>query len=642
MQFSKPALFAMVALSLFGCTHTDELNDSVNGQDKKIVLTQAEIDLMLEKARAEERVRVTKELDKQEQQKLVFDEILIRQGKQPKFTEHYQDAENRQKVLHEMSKNQIELEIEQGIRVAQAEGAISKIVPQNRNVSLYQTVDGVNYYRCAANSMKPVEKDGTVLYSSQNRELSATLCKKSRDTKVMTALQNKLFDLGYLQSDVLQKSQLVDGVWGETTLDAVKAYQQDYALLMGQMTIQTLEHIGVFPGNMPKSGFEAVELTKLKQAEKPSDAEIAVASADSTDQTITSVESEVEENDSGEPKQTPLTEEVIAVTSQEPAKVTAGAGNIIHKIIPENRKPAFYKEVGGAKYYRCAANSMLPVKNEKGEWQYSEEHEELSATLCKKSRDQATMTDLQYELYEKGFMPSEGMPVGRLISGEWDKRTLEAVKRYQKANGLLYGQLTIETLESLGIFKPDADRVVKQAAVVEVVKTQETKTATQESVKEEVVAVNSNKQTSKDKEEIPFVPLSVKLADKNFDASSFTPQSTKAEVYATVNGFQLWRCRARSIIPEQVNGEWVYGDNKKYTATLCKKNRSIKLITRLQTALRDQGYLKPVSGQGNVEIDGVWGERTLSAVKGFQKDKGLPYGQLTIETLEKSGVFIFE
>jgi len=43
-----------------------------------------------------------------------------------------------------------------------------------------------------------------------------------------------------------------------------------------------------------------------------------------------------------------------------------------------------------------------------------------------------------------------------------------------------------------------------------------------------------------------------------------------------------------------------------------------------------------------LEVDGIWGENTLNAVKSYQKANALPYGQLTIETLEHLGVIIEE
>ncbi len=64
--------------------------------------------------------------------------------------------------------------------------------------------------------------------------------------------------------------------------------------------------------------------------------------------------------------------------------------------------------------------------------------------------------------------------------------------------------------------------------------------------------------------------------------------------------------------------------------TLCKKDRSVEIITKLQRALYGLGYLKG----GVSSINGVWNKNTLNAVRAYQKEKGLAYGQLSIEVLE--------
>ncbi|MCF6254568.1 MAG: peptidoglycan-binding protein, partial [Thiomicrorhabdus sp.] len=64
--------------------------------------------------------------------------------------------------------------------------------------------------------------------------------------------------------------------------------------------------------------------------------------------------------------------------------------------------------------------------------------------------------------------------------------------------------------------------------------------------------------------------------------------------------------------------------------TLCKKDRSTEIITKLQRALYGLGYLKG----GVSSINGVWNKNTLNAVRAYQKDKGLAYGQLSIKFLE--------
>lgn len=747
MPIQKKALISAILFSLAGCTANNGVEPS---KTEKVEISQSEIDLMIERAKATERALVLKELEQQKQQKIVYDELLIKEGKTAKFSQHYQQPLNQQKMVDEVAHKYILKEIELGVRVATAEGGISKITPKDRTVQLYQTLDGVDYYRCAANSMVPEQTPKGVKYRPNIRELSATLCKKSRNKTVMLKLQQKLFDLGYLKSDTLTKEQLVDGFWGASTLNAVKAYQADKGLLFGQMSIQTLEHIGVFTAYSAADDFNSSNIVKvdtkseqIKQPKQPDNQQTPVEANESqalaqVEQKIESTVSEMEqtptfieedktvevaalessiqtssneqravkeqveeikaevtaENPAENPSKEASTSEQLSeeVTEQptekttkqeqtqepEPAKTnlveatdktentestpnipenaTYMNGKVVLKIIPENRNRAFYQKVGGASYYRCAANSMVPVKMDDGAWQYSEDKQELSATLCKANRDGATMTDLQYELHEKGYMPANGTPIGFLISGDWDKRTLKAVKAYQKDKGLLYGQLTIETLESLGIFKPHKERVLQvgseassvKTAVAEqnqpIEETQVAKLTKTENVESESLDSPENSENMKSdstaKDEIPFVALAVKYASPKIDPSSYVPNSGIATPYAYVGNFALNRCRARALLPMQTDAGISYNeDNKAFRATLCKMNRTIKLMTRLQTALRDKGFLKPLEGHNTVTIDGIWGSNTLEAVKAYQKQHGLAYGQLTIEVIEHLGVW---
>ena len=311
----------------------------------------------------------------------------------------------------------------------------------------------------------------------------------------------------------------------------------------------------------------------------------------------------------------------------------------------------------------------MPIKT-KAKISYSEQREELSATLCKMSRDAATMTDLQYELHQLGFMPADGLPIGRLISGQWNQRTLQAVKSYQKEHELLYGQLTIETLEHLGIFKAHPSRIIAVSEIENSIGDSGAATVADNKVKQKVSNSLDNKEVNTAEKsrgneaardqlklnkktnevtpkqvvkQIEFVPLQVRFANANFNAASDVPSTSKPQIYAYVNDFKLYRCRARAILPEvSDSGVLLYSDNKEFRATLCKMNRNKKLITRLQTALRDLGYLKPLPPIDVVVVDGIWGINTLTALKEYQKENGLAYGQLTIESLEHLGVFISE
>jgi len=64
---------------------------------------------------------------------------------------------------------------------------------------------------------------------------------------------------------------------------------------------------------------------------------------------------------------------------------------------------------------------------------------------------------------------------------------------------------------------------------------------------------------------------------------------------------------------------------------LCKTNTTPDIVARIQTALDKAGH-------NPGPIDGVIGGQTLTAVRSYQKTKGLPTGGITIGTLKSLGV----
>lgn len=64
---------------------------------------------------------------------------------------------------------------------------------------------------------------------------------------------------------------------------------------------------------------------------------------------------------------------------------------------------------------------------------------------------------------------------------------------------------------------------------------------------------------------------------------------------------------------------------------LCETNTSPGVIGRLQAALNEAGYSAGLA-------DGIMGNRTLEAVKSYQRDNNLPSGQLTLQVLDKLDV----
>lgn len=65
-------------------------------------------------------------------------------------------------------------------------------------------------------------------------------------------------------------------------------------------------------------------------------------------------------------------------------------------------------------------------------------------------------------------------------------------------------------------------------------------------------------------------------------------------------------------------------------AVVCPKNRSPKLIKRVQAGLKKEGY--------PVNENGIMDKETEQSITSFQKAKGLPYGDLTLSTLSALGI----
>ncbi len=68
-----------------------------------------------------------------------------------------------------------------------------------------------------------------------------------------------------------------------------------------------------------------------------------------------------------------------------------------------------------------------------------------------------------------------------------------------------------------------------------------------------------------------------------------------------------------------------------WTEILCASKTSTSTVRALQKALNDLGYNAGV-------VDGVLGLRTQTSLQQFQTDKGLPLGNLNIETLQALGI----
>ena len=225
MNFVKPSIISLALLTILGCS----------SNPKTFTYTQADIDLLIERAKVEERQRIRRELDRQAEQRRVFDSMLARQNAQYKTVDK---GAGRQSQTKQGKFDNLDTD---------ESNPITKIIPQSYKPVLYKEIAGIPYMRCAENSLVPIPTGAKGwAYKTEKKELSATLCKGSRDKSIMLALQQKLYDMKLLSSDVLTEEQLVDGIWKESTIKAVKAYQAGNGLLYGPLTIEVLEHLGIF------------------------------------------------------------------------------------------------------------------------------------------------------------------------------------------------------------------------------------------------------------------------------------------------------------------------------------------------------------------------------------------------------------
>lgn len=68
-----------------------------------------------------------------------------------------------------------------------------------------------------------------------------------------------------------------------------------------------------------------------------------------------------------------------------------------------------------------------------------------------------------------------------------------------------------------------------------------------------------------------------------------------------------------------------------WKAVLCETNATPQLISSIQKSLFEAGYSPG-------PVDGNLGSQTMTAIRSYQKDKGLPVGEITIDTLKSLGV----
>jgi peptidoglycan hydrolase-like protein with peptidoglycan-binding domain len=70
----------------------------------------------------------------------------------------------------------------------------------------------------------------------------------------------------------------------------------------------------------------------------------------------------------------------------------------------------------------------------------------------------------------------------------------------------------------------------------------------------------------------------------------------------------------------------------KWVPIVCKTSINSTMIREVQRALKAEGFY-------NGPIDGIWGTASRSAVRTYQKAKGLPVAGLSMATMESLGIY---
>ena len=91
------------------------------------------------------------------------------------------------------------------------------------------------------------------------------------------------------------------------------------------------------------------------------------------------------------------------------------------------------------------------------------------------------------------------------------------------------------------------------------------------------------------------------------------------------------RIEIPAVYQTVTNSVKVTDSNLEWRSILCETNTTGDVVRNLQRALL-------ASGHNPGPIDGVIGRETLAAMKGYQQEKNLAVGQLTIETIRSLGV----
>lgn len=514
MKLFKLTVICGSILSLAGCLSAPTSPETTY----KPAMSAAYVDLLIEKAKAEERARVMAELAEQNKDDKRFSDIKINQLEskidqleQPKqeavdvaytappVSTPSADENTSSDPLLEQWKNiysqtdeqpspvkqpeiarvenieKVSPAIEKAQAVKVEEVAKTSVVPSNSEASdvkqetSYSSTTNKKSFdtvlrQCVAGQTIPDPYLGSlpeVLNSNVKAGDSIrlpTLCKWSRSPEVIRQLQIALSERGFLKPSPPYDLEVIDGIWGVNTLNSLINYQKSRGLAYGQLSIESLVDLGViqYSDIVNRKGS-----SKLLKSEVPPD----IGGVERAKQKTSSVPNQKEESKrSSYLAPEPAKVVVPEIKTVEPPKVIPKVEPKIEpKVVPEvkvktttepsqNSTPNVKFETSETKH--CYVNQVIPgdykgripelVQNSKeSKVGYVQE----LPTLCKKDRSTEIIKKLQRSLYGAGYLKG-GVAA---INGVWNKNTLNAVRAYQKANGLAYGQLSIEVLESLGV-----------------------------------------------------------------------------------------------------------------------------------------------------------------------------------------------
>ncbi|NPA72608.1 MAG: hypothetical protein GXO35_07245, partial [Gammaproteobacteria bacterium] len=214
MTFFKLSFITLAALSLSACLEQGEVKNSVISREG---VTQADVDLIIAKAKAEERARVLLEIKKQREKAERFTQIRLQQGGGPSVNEF---ATTRSSVTQA------------------APCLASQEIPNNYRGDLFAILNETTKVRV-------------------HKQRLPILCRSNRSPEIIQRLQAALEVRGYLKPSPPNDLVVIDGIWGVNTLGAVKRYQRDHGLAYGELSLEVLRHLGILGFKAGRSDKEA-------------------------------------------------------------------------------------------------------------------------------------------------------------------------------------------------------------------------------------------------------------------------------------------------------------------------------------------------------------------------------------------------